>query len=79
MKPLTECCRNTDNDALALESIGQIDLVAGRALGKLDRRDRVAYSDHGCGRWMEETFGSCCDGTVDGPGGESSRNWDSLN
>ena len=59
VKLLTERCRNTNNDALALERIGQVDLVARRTLGKLDGREWVGDFDHGCGRWMEKAFGCC--------------------
>lgn len=43
---LTEGSRNTNDETLALEELGDGDLVAGRVLHQLNVRNRVADLDH---------------------------------
>lgn len=43
---LTEGSRDTNDETLALEDLGDGDLVAGRVLHQLNVRDRVADLDH---------------------------------
>lgn len=50
---LTEGSRNTNDETLALEELGDGDLVAGRVLHQLNVRDRVADLDHDGSRSVE--------------------------
>ena len=43
---LTESSRDTNDETLALEDLGDGDLVAGRVLHQLNVRNRVADLDH---------------------------------
>lgn len=45
----------TDDDAFACQFFGEVDLVAGRSLNKVDVGELVADLDEGRGRGMEET------------------------
>ena len=51
----TEGGRHTDDDALALELLGDVDLVARRGLDKLNVGDGIANLDIGTGRRLEGT------------------------
>lgn len=49
----TEGCRHADNDALALELLGNVDFVAGRGLDELNVGDGIANLDICTGRRLE--------------------------
>jgi hypothetical protein len=51
----TEGGRHTDDDALALKLLGDVDLVAGRGLDELNVGDGIANLDIGTGRRLEGT------------------------
>jgi hypothetical protein len=51
----TEGGRDTDDDALALKLLGDVDLVARRGLDELDVGDGIANLDIGTGRRLEGT------------------------
>lgn len=51
----TECGRNADNDALALELLGQVHLVAWRVLHELDIGQGIANLHEAPGGRVEGT------------------------
>ena len=63
----TEGGRDTDDDALALKLLGDVDLVARRGLDELNVGDGIANLDIGTGRRLEGTGsakgarGGCCE------------------
>lgn len=65
----TEGGRHTDDDALALKLLGDVDLVARRGLDKLNVGDGIANLDISTGRRLEGTGsakgtrGDCCEST----------------
>jgi hypothetical protein len=67
MRQHTEGSRDTDDDALALELLGDVDLVARRGLDELDVGNGIANLDIGTGRRLEGTGsakgarGGCCE------------------
>jgi hypothetical protein len=71
----TEGGRDTDDDALALELLCDVDLVARRGLDELDVGNGIANLDIGTGRRLEGTSGAkgargCCCESASGEHGD---------